>query len=219
MATNTSHHSPLISLPWLLVPTWSVTQKCSASITSCRRSGSLSNARSASWRPLEHTIAISTAILMVCAKLHNMSINFWMRHGKWSEDIARADFAYAHHHDAAVFSEDHADLPTGDENTDVPTGENSDLKNMLGQMENLLREEGTRAAHSSRRDAIADDLWDKGYRYVLTGKNAPGSQQLQENDDITHRVTAFRAIYLQTCNLHQLLLRFRLNVLGHCTAL
>lgn len=124
------------------------------------------------WRPLEHTIATNTTILMVCAKLHNMSINHWMRTGSRSEDIARADFAFAHHHDAAVFVEDHDDLPTGDKYADLPTGDDGELKKMLGQMENHLREEGTRSGRSSRRDAIANDLWDKGYRYPLSGKNA-----------------------------------------------
>ncbi len=120
------------------------------------------------WRPLEHTISTNTTILRVCAKLHNLSITHWKNKGTRAEDIARADVAYKHVHDSAAFNAGHFDVSSPED-----AAEQEEVEQMVRRMENRrVPDDSNRARASTRRDDIANDLYDKGFRYSLSGKNA-----------------------------------------------
>jgi hypothetical protein len=123
----------------------------------CRKWGIL-------WRPLEHSIAINSLIIKVCAKLHNASITHWKNAGIRADDIATREKVYKQHHDSSPFG---GNLPSGME-------EDGDIDVIVRQMQNNRRpEERVRAAaSSSRKEAILSDLFAQGIFYSSRGSNA-----------------------------------------------
>ena len=55
------------------------------------------------WKPLEFKLQTNVLIVTVCAKLHNVSINYWKRKGKLAEEISAMDRNYDQQRDVGMF--------------------------------------------------------------------------------------------------------------------
>jgi len=56
------------------------------------------------WKALEYSLATNTLILQVCAKLHNLCINHWMKVGDRATEIQKIDEDFRLQNDAKVFT-------------------------------------------------------------------------------------------------------------------
>jgi len=61
-----------------------------------RKSGIIANT-------MDHCLGLCCLIIKVCAKLHNVSIDYWKRHGKNAEQIRMHEIAHQQQRDAGVF--------------------------------------------------------------------------------------------------------------------
>ncbi len=119
------------------------------------------------WRPLEHSLAINTLILKVCAKLHNISINAWMRMGKKAEEIQDIEAQYHQKLDAGIF---------------MGWGERTDVYNINAGLDDLTDAEiaatmGNRRPFppasriSQRKRDLMKQVYEDGFRYNLRSDN------------------------------------------------
>jgi hypothetical protein len=56
------------------------------------------------WKALEYSLATNTLILQVCAKLHNLCINHWMKEGDRATEIQKIDEDFRLQNDARIFT-------------------------------------------------------------------------------------------------------------------
>jgi hypothetical protein len=125
----------------------------------CRKWGIL-------WRTLDHTIPTNSKILKVCAKLHNFSIDHWVKHGAKADQIEeRARRFSAHVHDSRVFQSTGRLGAVGG-----PLQEDQALLDLLSGMENLEESADgeTRPPSQPRRIVIETNLHDRGIFYSGT---------------------------------------------------
>jgi hypothetical protein len=115
-------------------------------------------------RPLEHSLALNILILKVSAKLHNLSIEYWKKHGKNSEEIHRYEMDHIQQRDSGVFQGwGDADLyDLGNERSD------EDINLMYG---NHLLNEITHRTTSQRKKDITKGIFDAGIRYHVNMDN------------------------------------------------
>ena len=110
------------------------------------------------WKPLEYPLHVNTLIILVCSKLHNLSINTWMKKGHLAETISSIETAYVQQRDAGVF------MGWGDEdlyNEYVDTYDDRLVQQLYG---NHLP--NPRAlANNSRREELLSYMYDCGIRF------------------------------------------------------
>ena len=118
------------------------------------------------WRPLEHSVGINTKIVMVCAKLHNVSITAWKLKGKRSEEIAEMESKYLQHKDAGIFMGWQA------ENVEDLDGEIMSDATIARIMGNHIPCAGYAArSQNQRKEEIVKKIYDAGFRYNLKSDN------------------------------------------------
>ena len=113
------------------------------------------------WKTLDYSLSTNTLILQVCAKLHNLCINHWMKAGDRATEIQKIDNDFRLQNDARIFT----NTTSGRERNTV-----DDVRKKVLGMSNSNDTED-RPLASARRWEIAEDLYDKGIRYDTRADN------------------------------------------------
>ena len=115
------------------------------------------------WRPMEFGIEVNTTIVMVCAKLHNLSIDDWKKKGKqagfiFANEERRCGRREARTRGTEQWEEDDVDLPTDE---------------AVKEMMNNYMKAPTRACpnDSAKRGALKEEMYSHGLRHDVCLEN------------------------------------------------
>lgn len=98
-------------------------------------------------------------IIIVCAKLHNVSINRWIVAGKRAEEIEATELSFQQQRDAGVFL--HSTDPSLLYNNDIPD-------EVFG---NIIPSDPINRITSERKREITRRIFDAGIRYNVISDN------------------------------------------------
>lgn len=114
------------------------------------------------WRPLAFELAITTLVVEVCAKLHNLSIAYWIKSGKRDEEIHSMYENFHQVTDQFVFSA--SGDGDDDNNEEVTDAEIAEL------MSNYITD-GERVKNSKKKFDIMENIFNVGIRYNVRDEN------------------------------------------------
>lgn len=117
------------------------------------------------WKPLEYDLVTNTLIVIVCAKLHNVSINHWFKHGYKADQIAESEANYKQQKDAGIF------MGWGQEHLYDPFEEHYNNSLVAQLYGNHLPNDPTNRIVSQRKMEIMHGLYEKGFRYNVQSDN------------------------------------------------
>jgi hypothetical protein len=115
------------------------------------------------WKPLEYSLQTNILILSVCSKLHNISINHWIKQGYLSKEIAAMDELYQQQKDEGIFMGWDTQF---EEEYDI-----FDIGNIEELFGNHLRNEPASRIISDRKKGITETIYNCGIRYQLRSDN------------------------------------------------
>ena len=113
------------------------------------------------WKPLGHSLSANSKILKVCAKLHNFSLNSFIKRLGLSESSGIA---------AAIIADEN-DLPVSDTslfaNTHSSRFADNDIGELLSYAENTLESPLYATRISAKKQFLVGHIFDKGFMYDL----------------------------------------------------
>ena len=110
------------------------------------------------WKPLEYPLRTNTLIIVVCSKLHNLTISSWMKKGHLAETISSIESTYVQQRDAGVF------MGWGDEdlyNSYVESYDDRIVQEIYGNHLPYPRAVAT----TSRKEELLTYIYDCGIRF------------------------------------------------------
>ena len=110
------------------------------------------------WKPLEYPLHVNTLIILVCSKLHNLSINTWMKKGHLAETISSIETAYVQQRDAGVF------MGWGNEDLYNEYADTYDDR-LVQQLYGNHLPNPRALANNSRREELLSYMYDCGIRF------------------------------------------------------
>lgn len=117
------------------------------------------------WKPLEFDLETNTLVVEVCAKIHNIAIEYWIEHGLKADQISEADANFEQQRDAGIFM-GWGQVHLYDQYAEVFN--DGEVAEIFG---NLLPNDATNRTVSRRKLDIMHGIYEKGFRYNIQSDN------------------------------------------------